>query len=325
MPIAADPHQRLAVLVAVNDPAVRPGDGHGSVRGGDQPLLPRRPQQVGPGHGLNRPVAVHAVAERQLPRPRQGGRVDADGHLAAEPLGGDADERPAALVRDWARSQRNERWLRWRPRGCLALRIGGSPHDAAIARDDENLAGRSTGRRVSHGDVDNGRCRAVAPQSFAGEGGHLHAHGTEIADHDLGRAVAVEIGDFGVADSFVHGAAGLGIGCVQSPRVIEHEHVLASAAACQPPSATVFPQRCAEEPDARIRRQVEFVSAALCSLCVEFDDRSPAIEGHDPWRGCILGRIEADDVTRQCHAIRSPGPFQFEPHGLPPRGDHLFR
>jgi hypothetical protein len=101
--------------------------------------------------------------------------------------------------------------------------------------------------------------------------------------------------------------------------------VLSSAAACQPPSATVFARRCAEEPDARIRWQVEFVSAALCSLCVKFDDRSPAIEGHDPRRGCILGRIEADDVTRQCHAIRPPGPFQFEPHGLPPRGDHLFR
>ncbi|MFN9960953.1 MAG: hypothetical protein ACK55I_48350, partial [bacterium] len=105
------------------------------------------------------------------------------------------------------RSDRHDGGFRGRGGGRLGGRLGGDPHDAAVARDGQHLAGCRPGHRGSDGDADN-RCRqAAVPQLVAGERDRLDARGADVADDNLGRAVAVEIAKSSVADPFVRRAA----------------------------------------------------------------------------------------------------------------------
>ena len=64
VPVAPQAHERPAVEVAVDHAAVGPGRRHGAIRPGDQPLPPRRAEEIGPGHGFERAVTMPARGER---------------------------------------------------------------------------------------------------------------------------------------------------------------------------------------------------------------------------------------------------------------------
>ena len=110
---------------------------------------------------------------------------------------------------------------------------------------------------------------------------------------------------------------------MQLPIGREDKHVLAASAARQPPPPAGGIDGRAQEADACIGWQIEFVPADLGAGRIDHDHGPPAVEGDDPHVGRGVGRIEADEVARQRHAGRPPCRFELESHGLSPRSDHL--